>query len=79
VGSVSRYMDEPHKAHLEVVKQVLMCIVGTSCVGVFYPRKKGDMAELMGYSDSNMAGDLDSRKSTSGVLFFFGKSPVSEQ
>jgi hypothetical protein len=71
-------MDEPHEDHLEVVKQVLMCIVGTS-VGVFYPRKKGDMAELMGYSDSNMAGDLDSRKSTSGVLFFFGKSPVSEQ
>jgi hypothetical protein len=33
----------------------------------------------MGYSDSDLAGDLDSRKSTSGVLFFLGKSPVRWQ
>jgi hypothetical protein len=31
----------------------------------------------MGYSDSDLAGDLDSRKNTSGVLFFLGRSPVS--
>jgi hypothetical protein len=46
---------------------------------VFYSRKKGDRAELTGYSDSDLVGDLDSRKSTSGVLFFLGKSPVSWQ
>jgi hypothetical protein len=34
---------------------------------------------LRGYSDSDLAGDLDSRKSTTGVLFFFGRSPVSWQ
>ena len=42
---------------------------------------RGDMAgeQLVGYSDSDMAGDVDDRKSTSGVLFFLGKSPVSWQ
>ena len=34
---------------------------------------------MLGYSDSDLAGDLDSRKSTSGVLFFLGRSPVSWQ
>jgi hypothetical protein len=35
--------------------------------------------ELTGYSDSNMAGDVDDRKSTSGVLFMMGSSPVTWQ
>jgi hypothetical protein len=79
VGYVSRYMEEPHEDHLVAVKQILRYIAGTSGVGVFYPKKKEDRAELMGYSDSDLAGDLDNRKSTSGVLFFLGKSPVSWQ
>jgi hypothetical protein len=79
VGYVSRYMEEPHEDHLVAVKQILRYIAGTSGVGVFYPKKKEDSAELMGYSDSDLTGDLDNRKSTSGVLFFLGKSPVSWQ
>src|SRR5438105_7139583 len=38
-----------------------------------------DSAHLTGYSDSDMAGSVDTRKSTSGVLFFLGRSPVSWQ
>jgi hypothetical protein len=34
---------------------------------------------LQGYSDSDMAGDIDTRKSTTGVIFFLGKNPVSWQ
>jgi hypothetical protein len=79
VGYVSRYMEEPHKDHLAAVKHILRYIAGTIDYGVFYPRRKGDRAELHGYSDSDLAGDLDSRKSTSGVLFFLGKSPISWQ
>jgi hypothetical protein len=78
VGYVSRYMEEPHEDHLAAVKQILRFVAGSSDVGVFYPRS-GDRAELRGYSDSDLAGDLDSRKSTTGVLFFFGRSPVSWQ
>jgi hypothetical protein len=36
-------------------------------------------AHLVGYSDSDNAGDIDTSKSTSGILFFFGKSLVSWQ
>jgi hypothetical protein len=79
VGYVSRYMEETHEDHLAAVKQILRYIAGTSGVGVFCPRKKEDMAELMGYSDNDLVGDLDSRKSTCGILFFLGKNPVSWQ
>lgn len=32
---------------------------------------------MVGYSDSDMARDIDSKKSTTGVLFLLGKSMVS--
>lgn len=34
---------------------------------------------LSDFSDSDLGGDLDTRKSTSGILFFLGESPVSWQ
>jgi hypothetical protein len=76
VGYVSRFMEEPHEEHLSAVKYINRFVVGTWNVGLFYPKKRSDRAELPGYSDSDLTGDLDSRKSTSGVLFFFGKSPI---
>jgi hypothetical protein len=79
VGYVSMFTEDPHEDHLAAVKQILSIVAGSSDIGVFYPRRSADRAELKGYSDSDLAGDLDSRKSTTGVLFFFGKSPVSWQ
>jgi hypothetical protein len=34
---------------------------------------------LIGYFDSDHAGDQDDRKSTSGAFFFLGNSPISWQ
>jgi hypothetical protein len=31
----------------------------------------------MGYSDNDLAGDIDDRRSTTGLLFFLGGNPVS--
>ena len=44
-----------------------------------YARKKGDQPALLGFSDSDLAGDVDSRKSTSGIIFFLDDSPISWQ
>jgi hypothetical protein len=78
VGYVSRYMEEPHEEHLAAVKHILRFVAGTRLQDIFYPREEGS-ARLVDYTDSDLAGDLDSRKSTSGVLFFLGDSPVSWQ
>jgi hypothetical protein len=51
-------------------------IKGTTNFGVVYLKKKGKV-KILGYSDSDMARDVDDRKSTSDVAYFFRKSPVS--
>jgi hypothetical protein len=42
-----------------------------------YPRGSGGAIELLGYSNSDMAGDADDSKSTSGTIFFLGEGTVT--
>ena len=43
--------------------------------GLFY--RKGEKQELIGYTDSDYAGDQDDRKSTSGYVFMLSSGAVS--
>jgi hypothetical protein len=80
VGYLSRFMEKPHEEHVVAVKRVLRYVAGTRNHGVFYARKKEYCAlKLSGFSDADMAGDLDTRNSTSGVIFFLGNSLVTWQ
>nr|GMD05942.1 Retrovirus-related Pol polyprotein from transposon TNT 1-94 [Ipomoea batatas] len=74
VGVVSRFMHTPTKHHLGAVKRILHYIAGTSDYGIWY--KKVDNMRLVGYCDSDWAGSLDDRKSTSGYLFTLGSGGV---
>jgi hypothetical protein len=78
VGYVSRFMERPTEEHWVAVKHILRYIAGTLDYGCSYGRKAGG-CNLLGFSDSDMAGDVDTRKSTTGVLFFLSNSPVSWQ
>jgi hypothetical protein len=57
------------------MKRIICYVAGTLDHGLYYPRCPGE-AYLVGYSDSDHAGDIDTSKSISGILFFFGKSLV---
>jgi hypothetical protein len=46
---------------------VLRYLKGTIDFGIFY--KKGGDDELVAYTDSDYAGDLEDKKSTSGYVF----------
>jgi len=76
VGYVSRFMEKPTTEHLAAVKRILRYIAGTLNYGCRYVNGIG-MARLIGFSDSDMAGDLDTRKSTTGVLFLLRSSAIS--
>ena len=78
VGFVSRFMESPTEEHLAAVKRILRYIAGSIRLGCRYGRSTG-APRLVGYSDSDLGGDVDSRKSTSGTLFFLGSSPVTWQ
>jgi hypothetical protein len=76
VSYVSWFMQRPTTEHQQVVKRIIRYVAGTLDHGLYYPRCPRE-AHLVGYSDSDHAGDIDTSKSTSGILFFFGKCLVS--
>lgn len=75
VGLISRFMENPTELHLQAAKRVLRYVRGTVDLGVLY--KRGGDVTLLGYSDSDYAGDLDDRKSTSGYVFLLGSGVVA--
>nr|XP_020155963.1 uncharacterized mitochondrial protein AtMg00810-like [Aegilops tauschii subsp. strangulata] len=78
VGYLSRFMEKPASDHYAAVKHLLRYVAGTLDHGCAYERGDGGL-QLTSYSDSDHGGDTDDRKSTTGVIFFLGKSPVSWQ
>jgi hypothetical protein len=79
VGYVSRFMEAPTTEHLAVVKRILRYVVGTIDYGCSY-RRAGAEARLLGFSDADMGGDIDTMKTTTaGVLFFLGPCAISWQ
>lgn len=79
VGYVSRYMEKPQQEHLAAVKHLLRYIAGTVNFGLSYSKHGKKGKDLTGYSDSDLGGDLDDRKSTTGTIFFINDMPVSWQ
>ncbi|XP_034604772.1 uncharacterized mitochondrial protein AtMg00810-like [Setaria viridis] len=79
VGYVSRFMEEPQEDHLAVIKHLLRYIAGTCGYGIVYSQRSTATLELSAYSDSDMVGDVNTRQSTTGVMFFLSDCPVSWQ
>ncbi|XP_061993289.1 secreted RxLR effector protein 161-like [Rosa rugosa] len=68
-------MANPTVLHSQVVKRVMRYVKGTVNLGIFYKRK-GD-EKLLAYTDSDYAGDINDRKSTSGFVFSLSGGAVS--
>lgn len=75
VSLICRYMEQPTKTHLHAAKKILRYLKGTVDYGVFY--KTGGKTEIVAYMDSDYAGDLDDRKSTSGYVFLLSSDAIS--
>jgi hypothetical protein len=78
VGYVSQFMQQPTTEHQQTVKRIICYVAGTLNHDLYYPRCPGE-AHLVRYIDSDHTGDIDTSKSTSGILFFFSKCLVSWQ
>ena len=55
--------------HQQVVKRILRYVAGTLDFGLHFTKALGT-AHFVGYCDSDLAGDIDTSKSTRGTLFF---------
>ena len=72
VGLVSRYMESPSIMHFKAANRILRYLKGTIDYGLLY--SFSNEFKLVGYSDSNWAGDLDDRKNTIGFVFYLGNA-----
>ena len=75
VNTLSQYMSCPSEKHWTGVKRILRYLKGTVGHGLVFSGDDGD--KLMGYSDADWAGDLDTRRSTSGYVFKIGGAIVN--
>nr|GEZ07502.1 hypothetical protein [Tanacetum cinerariifolium] len=71
----ARYQAKPTEKHLNVVKRIFRYFKDTIYMGLWYPKDIG--FKLTAFSDSDHAGCLDSRKSTSGGIQFLGGDKLS--
>lgn len=74
VGVVSRYMSNPGKQHWEAVKWILRYLKGSTETCLCF---SGEDLVVQGYVDADLAGDIDSRKSTTGFVYTYGGTAVS--
>ena len=75
VSCISRYMLEPEETHLQAAKKILWYLKGTASHGLLF--SKTNSGTLHSYSDSDWGMDLDTRRSTSGILHKIGTTSIS--
>jgi hypothetical protein len=77
-GALGRVQNNPTPYHWDLLIGVCRYIRSTMDYGIRYKLKpKNGSLKMVSYVDSDWAGCIDSRRSTSGYVFFMGNSPVS--
>ncbi|KAL6324389.1 hypothetical protein AAG906_012993 [Vitis piasezkii] len=73
--NVRAMSSNPSKDHWKAAKKVMRYLQGTKDYKLMYRRTSN--LEVVGYSDSDFAGCVDSRKSTSGYIFILAGGAIS--
>jgi hypothetical protein len=74
VSKLAQYMHNPDSTHLNAATHVLRYLRGTAS----YRLRLGDNTDnIYGYSDSDWGGNIEDRKSTSGICFFLAGGVIS--
>ena len=76
VGTISRFLSNPGKEHWDAVKWILRYLKGTADMELCFGSGK---PELVCYTDSDLGGNLDNSRSTSGYLITFAGGAISWQ
>jgi hypothetical protein len=75
VGMLGRYQSNLGLEHWKATKRVMRYLQGTKGYSLTF--KHTDRLEVFGYTDSDFAGCVDSRKSTSGYIFLLAGRAIS--
>ena len=75
VGSVARYMSNPGVKHWIAAKRILRYLKGTASLGLTFHGTSAPI--ILGFADSDWAGDLDKRRSCTGFCFAIGSGAIA--
>ncbi|XP_047257553.1 secreted RxLR effector protein 161-like [Capsicum annuum] len=75
VGMLGRYQSNPGMDHWKAAKKVLRYLQGTKDHMLIY--RRSDHLDVVGYSDSDYDGCVDTKKSTFGYLFLLAGGAIS--
>ena len=75
VSALSCYSEKPHTAHLRAAKRVLRYLKYTADLKLVFPRTPTASKPLVGFTDSDIEGDIDGRKSQGG----YSSKPTTDQ
>lgn len=76
VNKLQRKMASPTADDWKRAKYLMRYLVGTVKLGIKFSEDCASGPALIGYSDSDYAGDLDSSRSTTGYLILFNQAPI---
>lgn len=69
VSMVSRFIANPGKDHWQALKWIFRYLKGSLDVGLNFQSRENESDMLVGYVDSDFAGNIDTRKSLTGYVF----------
>ena len=74
VGMLGQYQSNPSIGHWKAAKKVIRYHQGTKDYMLTF--RRSDQLKVIGYSDLDFAGCVNSRKSTFGYLFLLGEGAI---
>nr|GFA98667.1 ribonuclease H-like domain, reverse transcriptase, RNA-dependent DNA polymerase [Tanacetum cinerariifolium] len=74
IGLPSRFMQEPREQNIKAIRQVLRYIKGTKDYGITYMHNEGN--KIHGFNDSSYRVNTQEEKGTTGIIFYYGESPI---
>lgn len=77
VGALARFMAKPAIEHWHAAKSVLRYLSGTVDYGIIFGHNSNKAIDVVGYCDSDYAGDVVSRRSTTGYTFIMNGGCIS--
>jgi len=75
VGTLIQFAADPCPTHWQALKRVLRYLQATPTHGIRF--SGSGSGELIGYSDADWAGDIETRRSTSGYVFVLNGGCIS--
>ena len=75
-GYLSRFMQNPRKAHFDALVQVFQYLKHRTSIGLFHKRETNPILQLQGWCDADYNGDKDTRHSTTGYFFLIAAGAI---